>query len=75
MQAGRTQGCWSTLGVVMVLVTMAGAPVWGQAFAPPDRESPGDEMIQAYLAREAAALSARLNDDLASLATWQSRRP
>jgi dienelactone hydrolase len=32
-------------------------------------------MIQAYLAREAAALSARLNDDLASLATWQSKRP
>jgi dienelactone hydrolase len=32
-------------------------------------------MIQAYLAREAAALSARLGEDLASLEAWQAKRP
>jgi dienelactone hydrolase len=62
---------WWLLGVVLVVP----AVVWGQAYAPPDRESPGDVMIQAYLAREAAALSARLSDDLASLDGWQAKRP
>lgn len=64
-----------TAWLAIALVAAAGASVWGQAYSPPDRESPGDEMIQAYLAREAAALSARLNDDLASLAAWQAKRP
>lgn len=63
--------CGWILGVLLGLPGV----VWGQAYAPPDRESPGDEMIQAYLAREAAALSARMQEDLASLEAWQSRRP
>jgi hypothetical protein len=41
----------------------------------PDRDAPGDEMIQAYLQRETAKISARFDDDVKSLADWQAKRP
>jgi len=46
-----------------------------QPYGPPDRESPGDEMIQAYLARETEKMSAGWAADAKSLADWEKRRP
>lgn len=46
-----------------------------QPLGKPDREAPGDEMIQAYLAQETARLSAGFADDVKSLAEWQAKRP
>jgi dienelactone hydrolase len=48
----------------------AGAQPLGQ----PDRDAPGDEMIQAYLQRETAKFSARYDDDVKSLADWQAKK-
>jgi dienelactone hydrolase len=48
---------------------------FAQPLGQPDRDAPGDEMIQAYLAAETAKLSATFADDVKSLADWQARRP
>ena len=47
----------------------------GQRRGEPDRGSPGDEMIQKYLAREATKLQARFADDVGSREAWDARRP
>lgn len=45
-----------------------------QALGQPDREGPGDQMIQDYLARVTNEIHAQFTGDLESAATWQSRR-
>ena len=45
-----------------------------QPLGEPDRGAPGDEMIQGYLARETAKLSAKFSEDIESL-NWQAKRP
>src|SRR2546429_332910 len=46
-----------------------------QSLGQPDRASPGDEMIQAYLRAETAKIAARFSDDLASRQEWEAKRP
>ena len=48
--------------------------VSAQVYGPPDRDQPGDEMIQAYLARAADELDARFGEDLKSRADWETVR-
>jgi len=56
---------------------------FAQPYAPPDREAPGDGMIQAYLEREteklsagfAEKLSAGFAEDVKSLVEWGKKRP
>ncbi|MGI8978329.1 MAG: alpha/beta hydrolase family protein [Pirellulaceae bacterium] len=50
-------------------------PVSGQPLGQPDRDAPGDEMIQAYLAAEMAKIETTFTDDVKSLADWQAKRP
>ena len=50
-------------------------PAFAQPLGQPDRASPGDEMIQAYLQRETAKLAARFGDDILSREAWEARRP
>ncbi|MBL8820226.1 MAG: prolyl oligopeptidase family serine peptidase [Planctomyces sp.] len=47
---------------------------FGQALGEPDRGSPGDEAIQAYLHRETMKLSASFEDDLKSLEQWKNHQ-
>ena len=46
----------------------------GQEYGPPDRGAPGDEMIQAFLARQAAAVHDGFLRDVKSLEDWQKLR-
>jgi dienelactone hydrolase len=46
-----------------------------QPLGQPDTESPGDSMIQQYLARETARISDRIIDDLKSREEWEANRP
>lgn len=46
-----------------------------QALGQPDRDAPGDRMIQDYLARVTAELHAPFASDVESPARWQTRRP
>jgi dienelactone hydrolase len=59
-----------TFGALMIATTIM-AQQYGQA----DRGSPGDEMIQAYLAHEAVRLDAALLDGIKTLDDWQRLLP
>lgn len=45
-----------------------------QPYGDPDRGQPGDEMIQAYLAKEALQLDEQFKEDCKSLEDWQAKR-
>src|SRR5262249_4072137 len=61
---------------IMVLASLTVASMaMAQTYSPPDRESPGDEMIQAYLAHETEKLSAGFAADITSLKDWSDKRP
>ena len=61
--------------VLLLSLVLVAAPASAQPLDEPDRASPGDEMIQKYLARETLRLSATYDDDLRSLEGWQAKRP
>jgi cephalosporin-C deacetylase-like acetyl esterase len=60
-----------TLILMLTMTAVAAAQPYGK----PDRESPGDEMIQAYLAAQAKRIDARFADDLKSREAWEVKRP
>ena len=65
-----------TLLILIAACSLSSLPTsFAQPLGQPDREAPGDEMIQAYLAAETAKLSASFADDVKSLADWQAKRP
>src|SRR5262245_35588379 len=61
--------------VPLVLCSLLVRAALAQPLGKPDREAPGDEMIQAYLAQETAKLSAGYAEDVKSLTEWQAKRP
>ncbi|MCA9171483.1 MAG: prolyl oligopeptidase family serine peptidase, partial [Planctomycetales bacterium] len=65
----RLARCASLILPVLVLTTLQAQP-YGIA----DRDAPGDEMIQAYLAATARQIEASYADDYASLEQWQRQR-
>jgi dienelactone hydrolase len=62
-----------------LLVLLACPFAAGQGYCPPDRDAPGDRMIQAYLARETEIIEAGspegLLKDVKSQEDWQRLRP
>ncbi|MBC7857037.1 MAG: prolyl oligopeptidase family serine peptidase [Pirellulaceae bacterium] len=61
--------------VLIAAYIAASSSAFAQPLGQPDRDAPGDEMIQAYLAAETTKLEATFPDDLKSLADWQTKRP
>ena len=59
----------------LALIVAIAAPAVAQPLGEPDRGSPGDEMIQKYLAQETAKIEAAYADDVKSLENWQAKRP
>lgn len=57
---------------VPALVTLFA--IFSQAYGQPDRGQPGDEMIQAFLAKEAVRLDAQFAEDFASKDAWEAKR-
>ncbi len=45
-----------------------------QVYGPPDRSSPGDEMIQAYLAGQASRIHSLFAADIESKSAWEANR-
>ncbi len=66
---------WLMIVVLVACAAITNESVIAQPLGEPDRGSPGDEMIQAYLARETARLSARIADDVSSREAWETKRP
>lgn len=64
--------CTTSTWAIILLLTV---PALAQPLGEPDRGSPGDEMIQKYLAQETAKIEAAYADDVKSLENWQAKRP
>lgn len=64
----------TTLALLLVKLAFIPATLFAQPLGQPDQSSPGDAMIQQYLARETARLEAAWTDDVRSLADWQVKR-
>jgi dienelactone hydrolase len=60
---------------VLTLLLAGRLPARAQEYGNADRSSPGDAMIQAWLAKEAERQQAALAEDFASLEAWQRNRP
>ena len=60
------------IGTILLLVIVCVAQ--GQEFSPPDRDAPGDLMIQKYLANLANQCHDRYANDITNLEQWESRR-
>ncbi|MEE9365920.1 MAG: hypothetical protein V3W44_04450, partial [Dehalococcoidales bacterium] len=52
----------------------SGAVAGGQSYGRPDRDKPGDEMIQEYLARSTQEVHGRFLQDIASPDHWTDSR-
>ncbi len=60
--------------LMSVLICFDVSVGWGQAYGTPDRDQPGDEMIQEYLAREADRLDDTFMQGVASREDWEKLR-
>lgn len=59
---------------VMVVVSVNSDVALGQEYGPPDRDEPGDERIQGYLAREAERIHGKFMEGVESLEDWEKVR-
>ena len=59
---------------VVAAGAMFNASSFAQPLGVPDRNSPGDEMIQAYMRQETEKISDAFADDFKSLEQWQAKR-
>ncbi|MFO1497713.1 MAG: prolyl oligopeptidase family serine peptidase [Verrucomicrobiota bacterium] len=57
------------------LFAVQAQPLHAQIYGPPDREQPGDAMIQGYLEREAASLEAGFLNEIKTASDWTQLRP
>ena len=62
------------IGICLAGVVAANNVASAQAWGEPDRGSPGDAMIQNYLARETERLSSRIVPDFTSRDAWEANR-
>jgi dienelactone hydrolase len=61
--------------VILAFAITCSATARAQPLGLPDRDEPGDQMIQEYLARLTTELHAPFTGDIESPARWQTRRP
>jgi dienelactone hydrolase len=66
-------GCLAIL--VCVISLSGGSAVKAQEYGAPDRDQPGDEMIQEYLRRITEDLHGQFLKDVASVDDWKNLRP
>jgi len=64
----------SQIGLLLVFC-WAPAPLFAQPYGEPDRERPGDQMIQAYLQREAERVEADFLGPIKTADDWTQSRP
>lgn len=67
----KHQNAWVWVGMMVSL----SSTVMGQALREPDRGQPGDEMIQAYMQREAEKIDARFLEGIQTAEDWRKVRP
>ncbi len=60
-------------GILLCLLLSSGL-TFGQEYCPPDRDAPGDAMIQAYLARQTEKIESGFLEGVASSDDWEKLR-
>lgn len=65
----------SSVLLLIVCFALFDTPLLAQPLGRPDRDGPGDEMIQKYLQREATNISSHFADDITSRQAWEAKRP
>ncbi len=70
----RGSSCWCAV-VLLTYLTGSTLMARGAVDWPPDRDAPGDRMIQEYLAREAGRIDATLLKGITSSRQWEELRP
>jgi dienelactone hydrolase len=71
---GRWSGRWFT-AMFLAWLSSSTLAAHGQAYCPPDRDAPGDRLIQEYLAHEAEKIDATLLEGITSGQQWEKLRP
>jgi hypothetical protein len=63
------------LAILIGFISLVGnLTIKGQEYGPPDQDQPGDEMIQAYLARQAETIHEQFMENVASVEDRKRRR-
>ena len=60
--------------MIIAAIAASGSVTQGQTYGPPDRDKPGDEMIQEYMARLTQEVHGRFKQDVASPDYWTDSR-
>lgn len=66
---------WYLVVLISVITFLGWSTAKGQAYSPPDRDQPGDEMIQEYLRCETEKIHIRFLEDFETVKDWQQLRP
>lgn len=61
--------------IVITGIVASGTVASGQSYGQPDRDNPGDEMIQEYLGRLTGEIHTAFQQDVVSLDQWTKLRP
>jgi len=65
-----------TFTILIGLISLNGNPtVRAQVYGPPDRNQPGDEMIQTYLERQTESIHEQFMENVESVEDWKKLRP
>jgi dienelactone hydrolase len=62
------------LAILAQVITFSGAAVQGQEYGPPDRDQPGDKIIQEYLRSETEEIHRQFLEDVESVEDWKRFR-
>ena len=62
-------------GLMLLAFAAAASPAHGQAYGAPDRDEPGDAMIQKYLASQTKKLDASVLGNAQTAEQWEKLRP
>ena len=66
---------WSLAILAYVISFNGGTTARGQAYGPPDRDQPGDKMIQEYLRRVTEETHGKFLENVESVEDWKRLRP
>ena len=67
--------CGPSSAWLLLSILLGGWGLLAQPYGEPDRDEPGDVLVQEYLAAAAEQLHESFSGDVTSLQAWEERRP
>jgi len=75
LKGDQSMRLFQVIVLASAMICVGASVGWGQTYGEPDRDQPGDEMIQGYLAREAQRIHDTFMQDVTSREDWEKLRP